>query len=127
MDSVRTSIIGRPRPRPRDRHAAGSSTDDYTPIREEPYKEHARDLKIGLVIPQGSLRESVAKVFKRTPGLDKSMVMNAFDVGKSVERFDLLLVDESHRLTRRANQPSAALNTSYADINRKLFGEDDPS
>lgn len=91
------------------------------------YKEHARDLKIGLVIPQGSLRESVAKVFKRTPGLDKSMVMNAFDVGKSVERFDLLLVDESHRLTRRANQPSAALNTSYADINRKLFGEDDPS
>lgn len=91
------------------------------------YREYARDLRIGLVIPQGSLRASVAKVFKRTPGLSKTMVMSAFDVGKSVERFDLLLVDESHRLTRRSNQPSAALNTSFAEINRRLFGDDDPS
>ena len=45
MDSVRTSIIGRPRPRLRDRHAAGSSTDGYTLIREEPYKAELIDRK----------------------------------------------------------------------------------
>jgi len=36
----------------------------------------------------------------------------------------LLIVDEAHRLQRRANQPSASLNTKYKDINVKLFGED---
>jgi DUF2075 family protein len=89
----------------------------------------ASGLKVGLVIPQQSLRESVQQVFKRTPGLsDREVrVMSAFEVGGSSDVFDILVVDEAHRLNQRANQPSAALNRKFAEINQNLFGGDDPS
>jgi DUF2075 family protein len=51
-------------------------------------------------------------------------VMTQFEAGDTDEHFDLLIVDEAHRLQRRANQPSASLNTKYKTINEKLFGED---
>ncbi|WP_291053956.1 DNA/RNA helicase domain-containing protein [Herbiconiux sp.] len=86
-----------------------------------------RDLRIGFVIPQQSLRKSVQKVFRKTPGLDPSMVLTAFDVGESATDFDLLIVDETHRLNQRANQPAAALNIKFRDITTKLFGHDDTS
>lgn len=76
------------------------------------------------MVPQQSLRESITKVFKLTPGLNKSLVLTPFGVGESQEPFDLLIVDEAHRLNQRANQPSGPLNKKFADINRKLFGED---
>lgn len=91
------------------------------------FRELFTDLKIALVIPQVSLRTSIKKVFKRTPGLDQAMVMSQFDLGKSDEYFDLVIVDEAHRLQRRANQSSAAQNTEFREINIKLFGEDDIS
>lgn len=82
-------------------------------------------LRIGIVIPQQSLRQSVKRVFRRTPGLDPTMVLSPFDVG-SADRFDVLVVDEAHRLNQRANQPAAALNTKFRLINERLFGDDDP-
>lgn len=91
--------------------------------------EHAellQSLKFGFVIPQQSLRDSVSKVFKLTPGLNKEMVLNPFQVGESSEKFDLLVVDEAHRLNHRANQPSGGLNKKFAEINEALFGWDDP-
>jgi DUF2075 family protein len=89
----------------------------------------ASGLRVGLVIPQQSLRESVQQVFKRTPGLsDREVrVMSAFEVGGSSDVFDILVVDEAHRLGQRANQSSAALNRKFSEINQKLFGDDDPS
>ena len=84
-------------------------------------------LSIALVIPQVSLRTSVKKVFKKTPGLSEEMVMSQFDLGKSKNHFDLVIVDEAHRLQQRANQSSAAQNTEYREINEKLFGQDDVS
>jgi len=96
-------------------------SDYFTP-------EHAellKSLKFAIVVPQQSLRDSIAKVFKLTPGLSKSMVLTPFEVGESAERFDLLVVDEAHRLNHRANQPSGSQNTRFAEINQKLFGEDD--
>lgn len=89
----------------------------------------ASSLKIGLVIPQQSLRESVQQVFKRTPGLsDRGVrVMSAFEVGDSSEEFDVLVVDEAHRLGQRANQPSGVLNQKFSTINERLFGDDHPS
>ncbi|MSZ89808.1 MAG: DUF2075 domain-containing protein [Actinobacteria bacterium] len=89
----------------------------------------AASLRIGLVIPQQSLRESVQQVFKRTPGLsDRGVrVMSAFEVGDSSEEFDVLVVDEAHRLGQRANQPSGVLNQKFSTINNRLFGDDDPS
>ncbi|MGO1182255.1 MAG: DNA/RNA helicase domain-containing protein [Micrococcaceae bacterium] len=82
--------------------------------------------KIGLVIPQQSLRESVTKVFRNTPDLDATMILSPFQVGEAEDDFDLLIVDEAHRLNHRANQPSAAQNKRFQSINEALFGEDRP-
>lgn len=90
-------------------------------------REHLRGLRMALVIPQQSLRESVKKVFKKTPRLDPTMVMTPFQVGESDAEFDLILVDETHRLGQRANQASGVQNKKFREINASLFGQDDPS
>jgi len=79
----------------------------------------------GLVIPQQSLRESVRKVFRNTPELGDTKILSPFDVGKAEGIFDLLVVDEAHRLNQRANQPSASQNKSFREINEQIFGRDD--
>lgn len=83
-------------------------------------------LRMALVIPQQSLRESVKKVFKKTPKLDPKMVLTAFQLGEAVADFDLVLIDETHRLGQRANQASGVQNKKFREINNALFGEDDP-
>jgi DUF2075 family protein len=89
------------------------------------YRELLSALTIALVIPQVSLRTSVTKVFKRTPGLDETMVMSQFELAKSESNYDLVIVDEAHRLQQRANQSSAAQNKEFREINVALFGADD--
>lgn len=91
----------------------------------EGYKEIFENLSVALVIPQVSLRASLKKVFKRTPGLDPANVLSQFELGKLGKHFDLLIVDEAHRLQHRANQAAASQNKAYAEINKKLFGQDD--
>jgi DUF2075 family protein len=91
------------------------------------HAELLASLKVGIVVPQQSLRESISKVFTLTPGLHKRLVLTPFAVGESEERFDLLIVDEAHRLNQRANMPSGPLNKKFAAINERLFGEDDLS
>ncbi|GII98231.1 hypothetical protein CLV28_1340 [Sediminihabitans luteus] len=81
--------------------------------------------RFGLVVPQQSLRKTLQGVFRKTPGLSPEMVLSPFDVGGAAERFDLLIVDEAHRLNQRANQPSAMQNLRFAEINERLFGRDD--
>lgn len=93
----------------------------------ERHREMLNGIRIGIVVPQQSLRSSIKKVFRKTPGLHPDMVLTAFDVGDSDEDFDLLVVDEAHRLNQRANQPSGPLNKRFRDITVKLFGEDDLS
>ena len=88
------------------------------------YRELLKDFRIAMVIPQQSLRKTVQSVFAQTPGLSRSMVLNPFEVGENSEPFDLLIVDEAHRLGQRSNQPSAALNSKFTNINLALFGED---
>jgi DUF2075 family protein/predicted GIY-YIG superfamily endonuclease len=80
---------------------------------------------IGFVVPQQSLRKTLQKVFKKTPGLNKDMVLSPFDLGKSGKVYDLLVVDEAHRLRQRSNQEAASQNKSFHDINVNLFGKDD--
>lgn len=89
------------------------------------YRQLLADKRIGFVIPQQSLRESIKKVFRKTPGLAAEMVLTPFDVGLSNEHFDLLIVDEAHRLNQRANQPSGVQNKKFHVITDKLFGSDD--
>jgi DUF2075 family protein len=82
-------------------------------------------LKIALVVPQQALRKTLEVVFTLTPGLHKDMVLTPFEVAESKEDFDLLIVDESHRLGQRSNQNSAMQNKKFTELNIKLFGVDD--
>jgi DUF2075 family protein len=82
-------------------------------------------LKIALVIPQQALRKTLEGVFSQTPGLSKDMVLTPFEVAENNEDFDLLIVDEAHRLGQRANQNSAMQNKKFTALNIKLFGSDD--
>ena len=61
------------------------------------------NLKIGLVIPMDNLRETLKKVFKNVKGLTPKMVLSPTDVAKSSYDYDLLIVDEAHRLRQRKN------------------------
>lgn len=91
----------------------------------EGYPEIAAGLRVGLVVPQQSLRKSIQKVFKRTPGLSADMVLTPFEVGEAPHHFDVLVVDETHRLNHRANQPSGPQNKKFGEITASLFGYDD--
>ncbi|KIL89237.1 hypothetical protein FAVG1_07631 [Fusarium avenaceum] len=82
-------------------------------------------LRVGLVVPQQSLRSSIKAVFKKTPGLHPSMVMTPFEIGEADGMSSLLLVDETHRLSQRANQPSGVLNAKFSAITRALYEGDD--
>ena len=61
--------------------------------------------KIGLVIPQKSLQTSLKDVFKNLNNLNSGMILSPADVVKEYVQtgipYDLLIVDESHRLKCR--------------------------
>lgn len=77
--------------------------------------------KIGLVIAMTSLRESLEKVFKKIPGLKASMIINPSDTFKLKEKYDLLIIDEAHRLRQYKN---ISWRGAFKKNNRKL-GLDD--
>ena len=56
-------------------------------------------MKIGFVVPMQSLRTTIKKVFSNVKHLKKSMVISPIEVPK--EKYDLLIVDEAHRLRQR--------------------------
>lgn len=78
-------------------------------------KKWSKDLKIGLVIPMTSLRKTLKRVFKSVKGLDSRMIIGPYDVVK--DKYDLLIVDEAHRLQRRVNVTNFP---AYDEVNRKL-------
>ncbi len=78
-------------------------------------KEETKNLKVGLVVPMASLRNTIGKVFSKIKGLKSSMVIGPNDVIKNT--YDLLIVDESHRLQRRKGIMGYG---SYDEVNRKL-------
>ncbi|HXH81100.1 DNA/RNA helicase domain-containing protein [Nocardioides sp.] len=91
------------------------------------YPELLVDFNVAMVVPQQSLRRSIQNVFRKTPGLSPKQVLGPFEVGGASQQFDLLIVDEAHRLNQRAAQAAGPLNRMFADINAKLFGQDDPA
>ncbi|MBK7240960.1 MAG: DUF2075 domain-containing protein [Flavobacteriales bacterium] len=60
------------------------------------FRKKYPNAKIGLVVAMTSLRESLENVFKKI-WLKASMVINPSDTFNS-EKYDLLIVDEAHRL-----------------------------
>lgn len=72
---------------------------------------------VGIVLPMTSLRSTVKKVFKNVAGLKGNMVYGPSQVVKQNHKFDLLIVDEAHRLSQRRNLSSYAY---YDKVNEKL-------
>lgn len=79
--------------------------------------------RIGFVVPMRTLRNAMKKIFKSIDGLSEKMVLAPEEV-VGQQRFDLLVVDEAHRLYRRYNLPGPHLFTKFDKINRELIGED---
>lgn len=87
------------------------------------HPELLQGARIGLVVPQQSLRKSIQNVFARTPGLRRDMVVTPYDVAKSAQPYDVLIVDETHRLTQYGAQAMGTLTKSYRDINQAMAKE----
>lgn len=81
-------------------------------------KEETKHLNIGLVIPMTSLRKTLRKVFSKVNGLKSSMVIGPNEVVD--QKYDLLVVDESHRLRQRKN----ITNYQSFDTTNKKLGHD---
>lgn len=90
------------------------------------HSELLANARIGLVVPQQSLRKSIEKVFAKTPGLSRDMVLTPFDVAKSAGLYDVLVVDETHRLTQYGAQSHGSLIKRFAMHSQDLAldGED---
>lgn len=74
--------------------------------------------KIAVVVPMTSLRNTLKKVFKNIKGLSAKMVIGPSDVAR--EKYDILIVDEAHRLRRRVN----ITNYKSFDDSNKILGFD---
>lgn len=99
--------------------------DDYEDLEGETLQElelvqkiqsKNKDLSIGLVVPMVSLRKTIKEVFKNVKGLKASMVLGSSDVLK--KQYDILIVDEAHRLKRRFG----ITNYRSHDANNKSIG-----
>ncbi|MCU1720214.1 DNA/RNA helicase domain-containing protein [Pseudomonas sp. 5P_5.1_Bac1] len=57
--------------------------------------------KMALVVPMASFRQTLKKAFKNVAGLDPKMVIGPSELAN--QAYDIVLVDESHRLRKRVN------------------------
>ena len=108
--------------------------EDYTDIVTELYADkNLRNIeKIGLVIPQDSLRSSLKDVFAQVSNMSKKMVLSPNEVvkdfAKTKKKFDLLIVDEAHRLKCRnkgniGNHDSFIRNNITLNLDEKTGNE----
>ncbi|WP_144790340.1 DUF2075 domain-containing protein [Kocuria palustris] len=88
-------------------------------------RELLEGLKLALVIPGKGLRGTVQKVIARIPAMKKVFVGTAFQVAEQEQDFDLIVVDEAHRLTQYGAQAHGTLTGKYLKITERLFGEED--
>lgn len=71
---------------------------------------------VALVIAMVSLRKTLKKVFRSIPGLNPNMVIGPNEVVN--QKYDILIVDETHRLHQRRNIP----NYGTFDATNKTLG-----
>src|SRR3989344_3306022 len=81
--------------------------------------EKTKNLEIGLVISMTSLRKSIQDAFSYITGLSGDMVIGPSEVAN--KKYDLLIVDEAHRLRQRRNITNYR---SHDAMNKRLeFGQ----
>ena len=97
--------------------------DDSIPYLNALQELRAREesFNIALVVPQTSLRTTLQNVFKSAKGLKKNMIIGPSDVVK--KDYDVLIVEESHRLKRR----KGLSNYSMFDKTAQKIGLDSTS
>lgn len=98
--------------------------ETFAEVSDEVATPEFKNLRVGFVVPQQSLRNTLKKVFKAIPALNSVPVITAFEAAEDAAGFDVLLVDEAHRL----QQFSGALQTNstrFRTINRTLFPDDE--
>ncbi len=71
--------------------------------------------KMALVVPMSSFRNTLKKVFSNVKGLKASMVVGPTDITR--DKYDIVVVDEAHRLKRRKNLTNYK---SFDDGNKRL-------
>lgn len=76
---------------------------------------------IGFVVPMKQLRTTMKKIFKTVDGLSDKMIYAPEEV--TDKYFDLLVVDEAHRLYKKNYLPSSDLNITFDRINKSLMAE----
>jgi len=64
-------------------------------------KKKYQNPKMVLIVPMTSFRNTLKKVFKNVKGLNTKMIMGPSEIVK--DKYDIVVVDESHRLRRRIN------------------------
>ena len=78
----------------------GDDEDEFIQLIKE-IKLKFPNPKMALVVPMSSFRNTLVKVFKNIKGLSSNMVIGPAEITN--ERYDIVVVDESHRLRRRVN------------------------
>lgn len=79
----------------------GEGTTTILKVLVQKFKKKHPNPKIALVIPMSSFRDTLKKAFRSIQGLSAAMVISPSEAAKN--KYDLLVVDESHRLRRRVN------------------------
>ena len=77
--------------------------DNYEISLIKEFQKKYPNARIGFVIAMTPLRETIKKVFCNVPGLKKQMVMSPSETFKLGHKYDLLIVDEAHRLRQYRN------------------------
>lgn len=86
------------------------------------FQQKYPDAKIAMVVAMKSLRKTLQNVFSKIPGLDRSMVIKPTETFNLGYKYDLLIVDEAHRLRQYRNLSWRGV---FLETNRKLgLGEE---
>lgn len=75
-------------------------------------------LKIGLVIPMDNFRETVKEIFRNVYGLNTKMILSPKEVPD--DKYDILIVDEAHRLRRKVALSNGRTYIKFNENNKKL-------
>lgn len=78
-------------------------------------KDETKHLEIALIVPMSPLRTTIKRVFSKIKGLNAGMVIGPNEVVR--KKYDLVLVDEAHRLQRRRNIMGYG---AYDNVNKRL-------
>lgn len=80
--------------------------------------------KIGIVVSMSNLRKTLQDVFKSTHGLSAKMVNSPSSVTNRIDKFDILIVDEAHRLKAPRNMMGTELNNMRSNNAKLGLNED---